>query len=239
MTHAAIVNDMQMAANGGSALDVLRFLSNMKARVLETNGPQTESSLSDKKVSEMVVANIVDFFNSQGTKAPPAWQGARFVPFALSFLKHLGPAGLAECERLLDRDPEGMYDLLSNIIEHVPGADLDALAKNRDFSAACFLPDCTYLYRMSWKGITTQPGGPITLMRALYAKWFFGGGKVITEQELTFITRDVKVDLRTPRPEPPYPENPYLPCIRWRRGCQSQSALPSTRVSQSTQGCGW
>ncbi len=212
MTHAAIVNDMQMAANGGSVLDVLRFLSNMKARVLatNTNGPQSASGLSEKKVSEMVMANIVDFFNSQGTTTPSNWQGARFVPCALSFLKHLGAEGLAECERLLDRDPEGMYDLLTDIIEHVPGANLDALGKNRDFSAACFLPDCTYLYRISWRGISNRPGGAITLMQALYAKWFFGGGKVITEQELTAIIKDVRVDFNTPRPEPPYPEPPYL-----------------------------
>ena len=203
MTHAAIVNDMQMAANGGTVLDVLRFLSNMKARVLNSNGPQT-----DKVVSEMVVANIVDFFNSQGATTPSSWQGTRFVPCALSFLKHLGAEGLAECERLLDRDPEGMYNLLATITQHLPGANWDALIKNPDFKGdrACFLPDRSYLYRISWKGISNRPGGAITLMQGLYAKWFFGGGKTITEQELMAIIGDVKVDLEVERPEPPYPD---------------------------------
>ena len=75
-------------------------------------------------------------------------------------------------------------------------------SKDCDFSGdhACFLPGNTYLYRLSWKGISCYPHGPILMMRALYAHWFFTGGKPVTAEELGRITADVKEDLDKKRP---------------------------------------
>lgn len=128
MTHAAIVNDMQMAAVAGSPLDIMRFLNNMKGQCL-ANMPQGARP-TDSQVCELVTANIAEFFQSQGAQKPTSWAQPRFVFTALSFLKHLGVAGLMEAERLQDFNPEAAYNLLGTIIDYVPAASACTLVLN-------------------------------------------------------------------------------------------------------------
>jgi hypothetical protein len=91
MNYASLVNDMQLCADGGTAMDMLRFMRNLQTQ-LESSG----TGVTAKTVKE----TMGQCFDARGSKTPSIWMTANYIPNVLKFLKALGKKGFAEAERL-------------------------------------------------------------------------------------------------------------------------------------------
>ena len=103
MNYASLVNDMQMCADGGTALDLLRFMLNLQAQT-----EKSESLVTAKTVKD----TMASCFETRNLSVPTAWKAVNFVPNVLKFLKALGTKGFQEAERLQGFRSAAIFDIL-------------------------------------------------------------------------------------------------------------------------------
>ena len=103
MNYASLVNDMQMCADGGTALDLLRFMLNLQAQT-----EKSESSVTAKTVKD----TMASCFETRNLSVPTAWKAVNFVQNVLKFLKALGTKGFQEAERLQGLRSAAIFDIL-------------------------------------------------------------------------------------------------------------------------------
>ena len=166
--YAQVVNTLQsFTAEDGTPVDFLRFLQNALTR---TPG-QTAAA---------IYSGIEQVFNHMGTHKPSRINND-YVTNALSFLRAMGDEGLVEAERLMDIEPNALFDTLRD-------CDYLELPKDTVFnkmSRYCFLPNSAWLFKEASKftKATTNSKGlipphylAIVWLRAMWAGWVTSGG---------------------------------------------------------------
>ena len=108
MNYASLVNDMQLCADGGTAMDLLRFMRNLQKQL-----DSTGTGVTAKTVKE----TMGQCFDARGSKTPTLYMTANYIPNVLKFLKALGEKGFAEAERLQGIDASAIFDLMKQTEE--------------------------------------------------------------------------------------------------------------------------
>ena len=137
MNYCSVVNDLQLCASGGNALDTLRFVHNMIDQLGDGYSPRVSTHAfvsspllcfciafvlcvqycsvafvlcrGSDRTAASIQESMTSFFTSQDTAMPAKWTTSNYVPNVIKFLKYLGTDGLQEAERLQDLDVKAIY----------------------------------------------------------------------------------------------------------------------------------